>query len=398
MRICWMVVDIGNYHHARMQALALKVGIEATFLELIDRSDYPEFKKIDGLIGDYKVCTAFPGRNVSAISSEEFTGKLFSTLDRINPDVLCVNGWSERSAIAGIQWAIKRRKPTIVMSASSAFDAPRVLWRELIKRRIVRLCQAGLVGGRRQVDYMVRLGMPEDKVFMGYNTVDNLHFQRGAENARNGSEKRAQLGLPEKYFLTSVRFIKKKNLHRLLSAYAKYRNEVGETSWSLVIVGGGVLWESIVGRREELGLKQSVYLPGFKSYEELPYYYGLASAFVLPSTSEQWGLVVNEAMATGLPVLVSERCGCSPNLVDHGRNGFTFDPYDVESLAKLMLEMTSDDCDREALGQASKEIISSYSTETFAEGLVNAAKIAMKAPLSKVSIFDFWLLKALIHR
>ncbi len=71
-------------------------------------------------------------------------------------------------------------------------------------------------------------------------------------------------------------------------------------------------------------------LPGFKPYDELPVYYALANAFVHASTSEQWGLVVNEAIATGLPVIVSNRCGCAPELVNG--NGFTFDPTNEDEL------------------------------------------------------------------
>ena len=98
-------------------------------------------------------------------------------------------------------------------------------------------------------------------------------------------------------------------------------------------------------------LAGDVILAGFKQYDELPAYYGLASAFVHASTTEQWGLVVNEAMASGLPVLVSDRCGCAPDLVEDGVNGFTFDPYDVEALAGLMQRVAAmTDERRQAMG------------------------------------------------
>ena len=103
-----------------------------------------------------------------------------------------------------------------------------------------------------------------------------------------------------------------------------------------MILGDGHLRPQLTRRVEQLGIAEDVLLPGFKQYDELPAWYGLAGAFVLASTTEQWGLVVNEAMASGLPVLVSERCGCAPDLVEDGVNGFTFDPYDVEGLAGLM--------------------------------------------------------------
>ena len=91
---------------------------------------------------------------------------------------------------------------------------------------------------------------------------------------------------------------------------------------------------------------------------------------------EQWGLVVNEAMAAGLPVLVSERCGCFADLVIKGVNGFGFDPYNSEQLTKLMLKISSDDCDREKMGQASLKHIEKYSPDYFAQGFVKAVEYA----------------------
>ena len=82
-----------------------------------------------------------------------------------------------------------------------------------------------------------------------------------------------------------------------------------------------------------------MHLPGFKPYDELPVYYALANAFVHASTTEQWGLVVNEAIASGLPVIVSNRCGCAPELVNG--NGFTFDPTNEHELTARLLEMAS---------------------------------------------------------
>jgi glycosyltransferase involved in cell wall biosynthesis len=115
-----------------------------------------------------------------------------------------------------------------------------------------------------------------------------------------------------------------------------------------------------------LGVIERVRLPGFKQYDDLPAFYGLAAAFIQASTTEQWGLVVNEATASGLPVLVSERCGCAPDLVTNGINGITFDPYDIEGMIARMLQISGDKCDLAAMGQASRQIIRGWSPETFA--------------------------------
>jgi glycosyltransferase involved in cell wall biosynthesis len=142
-----------------------------------------------------------------------------------------------------------------------------------------------------------------------------------------------------------------------------------------------------------------VLLPGFKQYPDLPAYYGLASAFIHASTTEQWGLVVNEAMASGLPVLVSNRCGCAQDLVREGVNGFTFDPYNVEEMANVMLRLTETPKHRlTEMGDASRQLISAWGPERFARGLHDAAETALKNPPPIATVYDRLLLMALIYK
>ena len=136
-----------------------------------------------------------------------------------------------------------------------------------------------------------------------------------------------------------------------------------------------------------------MHLPGFKSYDELPVYYGLAKAFVHASTAEQWGLVVNEAAASGLPVIVSNRCGCAPELVND--NGFTFDPATEDELATRLLEMASmSDQERKQLGENSYRIAESFAPERFGEGLERAASEAIELPRKRFGVIDRALLLA----
>jgi glycosyltransferase involved in cell wall biosynthesis len=136
-----------------------------------------------------------------------------------------------------------------------------------------------------------------------------------------------------------------------------------------------------------------VRLPGFKQYDELPVYYAFAKAFVHASTTEQWGLVVNEAIASGLPVIVSERCGCVPELVQD--NGFTFQPTDEHELASRLLKMASlSDDERRRLGNASYRIAANFAADRFGEGLEQAAKLALNQP-RKASLLGRTLVKVL---
>jgi 1,2-diacylglycerol 3-alpha-glucosyltransferase len=136
-----------------------------------------------------------------------------------------------------------------------------------------------------------------------------------------------------------------------------------------------------------------VHLPGFKPYDQLPVYYALANAFVHASTTEQWGLVVNEAIASGLPVIVSNRCGCVPELVNG--NGSTFDPTNENELATQLVEMAAlPDQERKDLGDNSYKIAANFAPERFGEGLERAASMAMGVPQKRLGIIDRALLLA----
>ena len=215
-------------------------------------------------------------------------------------------------------------------------------------------------------------------------------------------EIRNKPSLPENYFLASARFIEKKNLPTLIQAYAEYRRtEVRNRRRSRnrvrrgtsCFLGDGPLRETLNSQLSTLNLNEHVHLPGFKPYDQLPVYYALANAFVHASTTEQWGLVVNEAIASGLPVIVSNRCGCAPELVNG--NGFTFDPTNEDELATRLLEMAAlPDEERKDLGDNSYQIAANFAPERFGEGLERAASMAMGVPQKRLGIIDRALLLA----
>ena len=128
----------------------------------------------------------------------------------------------------------------------------------------------------------------------------------------------------------------------------------------------------------------------FVSQEELCKYYALASAVVLPSSfGETWGLVVNEAMAAGLPVLVSDQCGCADSLVEHGKNGYLFSPKNKSALIEVLQRFMNKDSDeRIAMGKRSIEIISEWSLDRFSQAAWQAIEHAQKNPVRKKSFID----------
>jgi len=264
-----------------------------------------------------------------------------------------------------------------------------------VKRQLASGFQAGLVGDNPHRKYLATLGVPPESAFLGYDAVDNHYF---AERTKDARTRRSSYGLPQRYFLASARFVENKNLNRLLKAYHRYRQLANnEAAWDLVLLGDGPLRDSLCSLRSTLGLEPHVLMPGFKQYHDLPVYYGLANAFVHASTTEPWGLVVNEAMAASLPVLVSNRCGCAYDLVQEGRNGFSFDAYDVELLARLMYRLSlMPKHQLDQLGTNSSEAIKKWGLARFEEGLSHAVQKAMEVGPRQGSWLRTLLLQALV--
>ena len=392
---------IGPYHHARLNAAADKLSV--TGIEWSARG-YDAW-------GAAEAPARYTRLSLFTEAADYYPGgrrrrEAFCwVLEQANPDVVAVNGWNNFGSLAAARCCMEQGIPMVVMSESARGDEPRTLWKEIIKRRIVDLYAAALVGGQRHFEYLVELGMPRERIFTGYDVVDNDWFARRAIEIRNSHlrrgyggqaafEIRKKYALPENYFLASARFIEKKNLSSLIRAYAEYREKwKGDTPWDLVLLGDGPMRDTLNTQLATLNLQAQVHLPGFKPYDELPVYYGLAKAFVHASTTEQWGLVVNEAVASGLPVIVSNRCGCVPELVQD--NGFTFDPANESELAERLLQMVSLSADeRRRLGEASYRIAANFAPDRFGEGLKQAAAVALKLPQRKPGIIDRALLLA----
>jgi len=321
-------------------------------------------------------------------------------LDALGPEVVAVHGWSRRCALSALAWATRNSVPTVVLGDMELPGRGHPAAINLIKRRVFRQFGAFLMGGEKHAEYLAASGVARDRILVGYDVVDNEHFRMGAEHARRDAvAQRHRLGLPDRYFLSVCRFVEAKNLPFLFDAYAAYRDAfAGKDPWRLVVVGDGPLRPLLEHRRRELRLEQDIILTGWKNYDEMPAYFGLAEAFVLASMREAWGLVVNEAMAAGLPVLVSRNAASACDLVAEGRNGYTFNPRDVAALAALFGRLASDASDAPAMGRASADAIFPWSLETFADRLWSAAAIARRHGRPPVSASDGVLLRLLILR
>jgi glycosyltransferase involved in cell wall biosynthesis len=367
-----LFANYGPYHLARLDSFQKhcnRLGWSVVGVELT-RS---------GVAYDWKTqLEVFPGSIVSVIGEQQLEQvkfsqllqRLYAVLSQVNPDVLAIAGYFRPAILAALLWSLWNRKPTILLSESKEDDAPRSWLQETFKSWLLKVYKAALVGGKPHKRYLIKLGMSADAIFLSYNVVGNEAFH---------PDKIRCLPKPlnRPYFLTINRFIPKKNLLFLLCCYAAYRQKAGSHPWDLVLCGDGPLRPKIEQRITELSLQDFVHLPGFLQQDELLPYFAHASCFIHASIQEQWGLVVNEAMAAGLPVLVSNRCGCFEDLILEGVNGFGFDPENSQQLTDLMLTVTSGDVDMDKMGNAAFEHIQNFSPDHFAQGLVQAVEYAL---------------------
>jgi 1,2-diacylglycerol 3-alpha-glucosyltransferase len=380
--------NFGPYHLARLRALADRLArrgdrliayetaaTERTYPWRTSRRDEP-----------FEWITLFPDRVLEDVPRMACAGAMRRALGRDRPDALGIVGYVRPEAMAALAWARRSGRPAILMSESQKIDHPRVWWKEAIKRGRVARFSAALVGGPRHRAYLIDLGIPAGRIALGYNAVDNQRYATRAEAARRSPEGRR--GLPDaSYFLAVNRFVPEKNLPLLIRAFARYRSGTpAAQAWDLVLCGGGPAEPEVDGVLRRSGVAHAIHRPGFLQEEEIARWYAFASAFVHPSAMEPWGLVVNEAAACGLPLLVSDRAGCAETLVPSppGTTGRRFDPAAEDELAAALDWMANlPDDRRTAMGRRAAEIVSQWGPDRFARGAMEALDLARTDPRAR---------------
>jgi glycosyltransferase involved in cell wall biosynthesis len=330
--------------------------------------EYPWKTKLDEI--PFPIYSAINDIPLETVKFTDLSRKLISLLNQTNPDAIAIAGYARPAMLVALLWCLYQRKTAILLSETTENDEPRSWWKEKIKKLIITSYQAALVGGNPHKRYLIKLGMPTDAIFLGYDVVGNEVFYPD-------QIKSLPSPLNKPFFLAINRFVHKKNLPFLLSAYADYRKLAGDQSWDLVLCGDGELRVQLEQQITNQAIQDYVHLPGFLQQQELLPYFAHASCFIHASIQEQWGLVVNEAMAAGLPVLVSNRCGCYEDLIIEGVNGFGFDPENPQQLTELMCKISSGGFNLAEMGKAALAHIQKFSPDYFAQGLIQAVNYAL---------------------
>lgn len=427
----------GPYHLARVRSaceVLNPLGWRVAALEIAASDAVYDWEKLAPHGREaFEVVTLFPGKPLENISPAEMKHAIGQHLDAMRPDAMAIAGWGSLDARLCLKWCKQHQARAIVMSETRAADGRRVWWKEWAKSLIVRRFDAALCGGESHRRYLMRLGIPGDKIVTGYNTVDNAHFSNQRMLLKNSPER------DKPFFLASNRFVERKNLANLVRAYAKYVRYACSLLagpdqrpecrvWPLVLLGDGELRDSYVSLCAELGLRTAFLSPsetlenqlesflapethgtassrigskpashrsdgvvvfaGFRQIAELPRFYAGAGAFVHPAWEEPWGLVINEAMASGLPVLSSKNVGAAEELVDDGVTGFIFNPEDLEAIAESLRKISVlPPVDRLRMGEAARQKLEHKLPQTaFGEGLAKLLGFTAASRGKEVSV------------
>ena len=259
--------------------------------------------------------------------------KLFATLPKLRGRVFVFGGFSFPTVMASIyaQWA---GVPFIIWSgAIKTGKGPANRFRKLVRRILVQWSDAFITYGTTAAEYLIRLGAKKERVRVAMNTVDLSYYLKETDRIRLEGTKVDGFQEYNFNFLCVTRFIKVKGVDRLLSAFSRIKSI---DRCVLHLVGAGPEQEQCERLADELGIGEKVKFWGFKQEKELPLFYAASHVFVFPTMYDPWGLVLNEAMAAGLPVIASTRAGATRDLIIDGYNGFAVDPQNIDALSEKM--------------------------------------------------------------
>lgn len=382
MKIVSLHTDFRIYWPARLQALHTALNKRGDTLEVIEiageGSHYAFSKKEQQTKLPWHIL--FPKKKPENLKGNTIKRKLFPLLDTLNPDVIIAGAIAFPSGALAVAWGKINNKKVIVFDDAKIEAVQRNPVVNFIKKAVYNGVDAMLYPAPDWEETGKYWNFKKEQLFYGVDVVDNDFW--GCS-----SDLKYKWG---KYFVSVGRQIPKKNYFLIAQAYVRYRKEIGNDAFGWVLIGDGPEHKRIAKFIHENHCEDKVHFLPFLSQTELPTIYQHAEALICCSNNEEtWGLVINEAMAGGCPVIASIQCGATNTLVHDGINGFQFSCNDVDKLTELMLTYHRLPLNKKnAMKEASKQIISDWGLDRFAKGCCNAIDFVKIQPKRKISIIN----------
>ena len=306
----------------------------------------------------------------SAIPTHRLVRNLFSSVWHSDAKLILLPGYHRPEYWAMLLAAILKGKKRAVFCDSTIYDQPQSFLKGLSKRLFFSFCDGFFSYGERGRSYLIHYGAPPEKVFQRCQAAALPHGYLVANALQQRIALAPYADAPR--FLYVGRLSPEKSLDVLLNAFVQVHQALPAAS--LVLVGSGPQQQELADLSRSLGLGDVVLFAGSMDTAALAIEYAKASCLVLPSCSEPWGLVVNEALSYGCPVVVSHRCGCVPELVENKPTGFVFEAGNVDELASKLVAVPTIFVNVEATARSCLDLISTFSPEAAAEEILKGCK------------------------
>ena len=285
--------------------------------------------------------------------------KLLRQIRAYQPDVVNLTGYYDLAQLVVLFYCKLMGIKTVLSNESGGQDQLRKGFKERVKQLIVGSFDGYFCFGTTSVGYLLQLGAPNSKILVRKSAVvDNEALLGVYQSAKTQQPQRAaQLQLRPRNFIFVGRLTEIKNLKMLLHSFKNLTDD--DQQWGLIFLGEGAQKTELMALADEIDAGGVRFLAG-QPWHKVPQYLALADVLVLPSLSEPWGLVVNEAMVCGLPVVASRVCGCVPDLVIENETGFIFDPKNGAELTQKMQKFVGGQIDYVALSQRATQRVSAF--------------------------------------
>jgi len=363
---------------SEIHSSSIRSGIATSFVQVAEtETERAMLGGVDLTYHQYPYRLLFAG-NYDEIPTPRLVGAVMMDLISNPCELVVLPGYHRIEYWAMLLVCIFLRRKRAVFCDSTAYDQKKSRWKEMAKAVFFRCCDGIFCYGIRSKEYVVSYGVNEEKIYYrcqaaalphGYKVSAILGcYETSAEGGARATSR----------FLYIGRLAAEKGLYDLLDAFRYVREQMPEAE--LDIVGSGLVEGELVARAKELGLGSAVSFQGSKTPEDIGQLLVRSTALILPSHREPWGLVVNEALSYGCPVVVSNVCGCVPELVLDGVTGFSFPVGDIKALGAAMIVTARMSIDRLSAAKRCLDLIAQYSPKEAAAEILRGCVRILETP------------------
>ncbi len=318
-------------------------------------------------------------KNISPIRSVHnrygiFPIGLRRELQKESFDAILIHGWGMLLSWVGYLSALLTNTPILIRCEASEIteeSLKKIRLRSRLLNWLFVKVDAALAIGTLNKEFYLKKKLEEEQIFHTPYAVDNEHFfQESSKNKKKADEKRRDLGIPQDavviLYLSGMK--SRKRPMDLLKAFIRVKER---DNVYLVFAGAGEVYEEL---KDTSSACQNVKLVRFVNQSEIGIYYAMANLFILPSVDEPWGLVINEAMCHSLPIITTTKVGAAKDLIVHGKNGFIYEPGNVEQLSTYISYFLCNPEKLREMGEQSKDIIKYWSYQEDLTGILEALR------------------------